>query len=305
MAHQEDGSAQSPDDYNLEGLNRRFLGDRVEVELNKNPNIRVVGQLTLLQPGTHRGYTSVRDFYVEPTDSPAVEAIEDREVVDLMHAAARKTIFLRPSTFKVPEQFAATYNQILETMLRPENFADGLGGITLFTPTVSFRAAKVSFGSLTLREPYPVGKTVMVTQSEFDTPELQRQAVLIGAEASRLEYDIPGIIRVRLFPTGLGRRVAEYERGYYLEGNVEEWKELVWRGKYISIDAVSPEQLVAISEGLEPYPEVVRLPYSTFYEGTPEEVKAIRKERLHQRSSRDSWSTFARFADNLLRTPTS
>ncbi|MDD5415485.1 MAG: hypothetical protein PHE48_00590 [Candidatus Daviesbacteria bacterium] len=297
MTGKED-NPQNPTSFSFESLPRRFLGDRIETELKKNPSIIVVGQFTLLQPGIEfQRFVSIRDFFVEPAAALIVEPPEDHEVVDLLNAAAWERAYLRPGLFKALEQFADAYNLILKTMFRPEIFADVSWAVTPFTPTVSFRETKVQFGSITFEEPYPV-------QAEFATPELQRQASLLATDLSQQEHTIPGIVRIRLFPQGLGDRVFRYEKGYYLDGNVAKWKDLVWGGRYISVNSVSPEQLRVIAEGQFPYPEVEYLPFSIYDGKDPEEARAIRNDRLFDRSSSQNFQNFASGIDNMHRPPT-
>lgn len=304
MAERTSHSQEPQDDFDLESLSRpRTLGDRVRVEVEKSPTLSLVGELLFLQPEPHGRFRSVHDFFVEPKYPPSTTPI-DHEEVALLQASVWKPELRPEKGVDALHDFADKYNEVLRTATNVRDFPDIDIYESPFIVTSSFRDARVTFGAIRLDEPYPMGKTTVTSESTFLTPELKEQAEQLGLGAPIVqEVATFGEVRIRLFPPLFGDVVHRYEKGYYQVGDVEKLDgrtgTLVWGGKYVSFDSISPHQLSAMAQGEFPFPELKYLPTSV-YNCDPEEARKIRRDRLFIKTSHEDFvAGFAQIAHRM------
>lgn len=264
----------------------------IESELINNPDVVLVGHLHLIQPAEFNRFTAIHDFFVEPSVPPVFDELTPEEV-SLLEESAWNHSLLTEDLLRIPGQFADGYNHILESIFPVKDF-DGVDyTFKPFRFTTGLRSARVQFGYRTFKNPQPVGESSVTRRTEITVPELADQAASLGLDSATSDSGpIAGDIRIRLFPQGLGERVYRYEKGFYLDGDVKDWKEPVWNGRYISVDAATPAQLAALAQGQFPYPDVEYLDTSDF-DGDPEEATKLRTDRLRMRSAQQHTQAFA------------
>lgn len=272
---------------------------QIKSALGNNQHVRLVGELevfsltyssmggSVFKPGARR------DFYVEPITTPVFGALTDSQVDTLNAAVYHKK---RPTRelLAIPRQFAEAYNQIFKEML-PSEFPEAFG-----TLNFQFGPAGVSLGEKVIIASDPVGTVSKRVETKFVDPRMQELAkTAIEVPLVESSENMKMEVWVRLFPTGMGRLVHEYETGYYLNGNVVQWDQsennnLVYKGRYISIDSLTPSQLQALVRGEVPFPKVEYLDKSVF-EGDPDKVKDILMRRLTSRDNK--YGPFRMFAN--------
>lgn len=248
--------------------------------------VSLVGELVVLHPGTRgEGFYSRRDFYVEPLVPPQIPELTDRRV-DALNAAA---YYKRQPTRKlatVPRQFVEDYNRALRDMLPHERFP---GSTMPFGFVSNLASSRVNFGYRMYSLADDSAQVTQRTDVTVTDPELQRQLARVQRETHTATRKRLSDVRVRLFPPGLAERVHNYEKGYYVDGNVQEWEELVYKGRYISEDQLTPNQLQALARGEQPYPEVVYLPESEFQGGPDQIMELLVRRAIYRETETSGW----------------
>lgn len=254
---------------------------------HSSSGINIIGDVTVVYPeGT--GLALRRDVFLEPTRPPQISVLTDKQVIALQTAAFYK----RQPTHAlaaIPLQFAREYNQILRGILPKMSQA----GIVPFGFISNLSSSRVQFGYIAFTRSYNPEENIPPTQLTLGSADRDME---LGGLSLVLSH-----LRLRLFPPGLGSRVHAYEKGYYVDGTVKPWKEVVYKGRYISADEFSPQQLQDFAKGEQPYPVVEYLPESEF----SVDIETIRKlvlDRVLYRAAHDhieqrfGWSS-SRFAD--------
>ncbi len=248
-------------------------------------NIKTVGDLKVLVPRGFNRFSARRVFYVKPVNPPAIAELTDKKV-DALNAAAYYDRQPTPALAAIPVQFAQDYTDILKSLTRVLNLPARL---TPFTFVSNLRSSRVEFGRLFIPEAV-IGEAKVTTSCKIELVDnaLHGQARFMSKASSIKETKpIEGTVEIRLFPPGLGSLVYAYEKGYYIDGDVEEWKDLVWQGRYITPNALTPDQLQALARGEKPYPQVKYLAESIFKTLTPkkalEELTGREDKRIAER----------------------
>ncbi|MDO8618597.1 MAG: hypothetical protein Q7R49_01475 [Candidatus Daviesbacteria bacterium] len=259
----------------------------IKSALENNQHVRLVGELKVLNlTGYNYNLPGVReDFYVEPINPPVFSELTDSQVDALNAAAYYKRQPTRELT-AIPRQFSDLYNQILHEMLPVEQFE---GFVSPFGFVSNLAASRVYLGERHFNAIDTAGTVATKIERNYLDPKLQEQSAMLGqppVQESNVEMGVD--IHVRLFPPAMGKLVHEYETGYYLNGNVVQWDQsennnLVYKGRYIDMEQLSPEQLQALARGEFPFPKIEYLEKSVFA-GDPDEVQQIISHRLTRRS---------------------
>lgn len=260
--------------------------DQIRNFLTGNPEINVVGELSVLnQSGPRFGswFSERVDFYIEPKNPPFIPVLSDRQV-EALNAAAYYKSQPDKELAKIPAQLAQDYNKILRSLF-DRDLVNHKAQIIYFAFTAALACASVGFGEWGFGIRNPRGKLVTTqTLTVFD-PELEKRARMYFPNLSMTNtQEVLTTVHVRLFPPDLGQRVYLYEKGFYLDGNVEEWRELVYKNRYISKDRLSPEQIQDLAKGLRPFPQVVYKATSDF-DTDQENLVRILSDRSARRDS--------------------
>lgn len=166
-------------------------------------------------------------------------------------------------------------------MLPPDKFP---GNTVRFGFVSNLASSRVDFGYRMYTVPDLTAQVTQRTDVVVQDPELQRQLARVQGEIHTATAQHPTDVRVRLFPQGLAERVYAYEKGFYVDGNVQAWSELVYKGRYISVDEITPQQLRDLARGEQPWPKVVYLPESEFT-GDPAKIRELLVHRVAERES--------------------
>lgn len=263
----------------------RFTLADIRNQLETGGVVSLVGELAVLHPrGLPGSLTVRRDFYVDPKNPPQIPELSDEQVETLNAAAYFKRQPTRVLS-AIPRHFAEDYNHILQAMLPPDRFP---GWTVAYGFVSNLASSRVMLGYRMYKLNEPVGQITQHTEVEVSDPDLQKQLRLIQMDTPHTHRGTIGVdVRVRLFPPSLGTRTYLYEKGFYVDGNVKEWKEPVYKGRYISDSALSPEQLQAVARGEQPYPEVEYLPQTEFSGDSRQLMELLVRRAIHRDSTHD------------------
>lgn len=253
----------------------------IRQELAEGNIASLVGELAVLHPTGYNGIFYPRtDFYVEPLVPPQIPGLTDDQV-NALNAAAYYKRQPTAELSAIPRHFADEYNRVLRDMLPPTRFP---GSTVRFGFVSNLADARVNFGYRMYRVQDETAQITQRTAVVVTNPKLQSQLVRVQRVDHTETREHLTEVRVRLFPPGLARRVYDYEKGYFVDGNVREWKGPVYKGIYIPEDQITPSQLQALARGEQPWPEVEYLTESEF-NGDPEKVMKLLISRTVGRES--------------------
>lgn len=264
--------------------------------LENNPHVNLVGDLQVV---AIYGYSSNyfgarRDFYVEPKNPPAFGELTDFQV-DVLNAAAYYKRQPTRALTTIPRQFAELYNQILQDALPVDDQYQI--DRRAFGYVSNLASARIYLGFRQIAVSDRAGSVHKRIETKYEDPQIQAQAERIGQlPVGEIHESMDLDVRVRLFTPGMGDLVYRYEKGFYLDGNVVEWNQdnLVYKGRYIATNQLSPEQLQAIGRGEFPFPQIEYLETSEF-EGDSTEAEQFIRKRIMSRGS-DAQFVLGRFA---------
>jgi hypothetical protein len=239
--------------------------------LTDNTLVRLVGELKVINYNANLGVRN--DFYVEPNE----------------------TIINSLTTSRDLEK---KYNQILKGMILADRFPGWIKtGVLL--PNFAKRADNLILGHRRFNTSDSVGRVKTTTEIIYDDPDLARQfrQMRIDQTASQIK-EMSTDVRVRLFIPGMAEWVQKYETGYYQDGNIKPWfdaglNNLVWGGDNLSLDSLTPSQIVELAQGGFPFPELTYLEKSEFEPDTENLVVTesiigtVLSARLHRRAAQD------------------
>lgn len=242
-------------------------------------HLELVGDLSVLSTNDWLTFFGRRVLYVEHRNAPQIPVLTDSQV-DALNAAGYYKRFPTPELAAIPLQFAAEYNALLQGL----KAATGIPfRIDPFRLLVSRLDTHLNYlGSMSVQG--ILGQSaveIKTTTNIYVRDESMAQQAMRIAEPpfKKHTHNIGGFISVHLFPPGMGRVIFEYDKGYYIDGDVAEWKDVIYKNRYVDRETINFLQLQEIARGEHPYPEIVHLDKSIFETMTEEEARLEMRRR--------------------------